>query len=173
MTQEEKILVVKDLCSRLPFHVKVAIDFERYLEMLPDDENLQYPYRKNLKFILDRDNKTIEDISKEPNILYAYPCTERFQMLHGYTYELDYGVPVEFIKSYLRPMLSMTEEEKREFVQFHCVTLCPIIIDEMLTLNNESNMFDWLNEHHFDYRNLIKKGLALVAPEGMYKTKTE
>ena len=28
MTQEEKDLVLKDLCARLPFHVKVTIDFK-------------------------------------------------------------------------------------------------------------------------------------------------
>ena len=28
---------------------------------------------------------------------------------------------------------------------------------------------DWLNSHHFDYRGLIKKGLALEVSEGMYK----
>ena len=27
---------------------------------------------------------------------------------------------------------------------------------------------DWLSEHHFDYRGLIEKGLALEALEGMY-----
>jgi len=31
------------------------------------------------------------------------------------------------------------------------------------------NVFDWLNAHHFDYRGLIERGLALEAPEGMYK----
>ena len=29
--------------------------------------------------------------------------------------------------------------------------------------------FDWLNKNMFDYRGLIDKGLALEAPEGMYK----
>ena len=29
-------------------------------------------------------------------------------------------------------------------------------------------IIDWLNIHHFDYRGLIKEGLALVAPDGMY-----
>ena len=28
---------------------------------------------------------------------------------------------------------------------------------------------DWLTAHHFDYRGLIEKGLALEAPEDMYK----
>lgn len=31
------------------------------------------------------------------------------------------------------------------------------------------NYFDWLNRHNFDYRGLIEKGLAIEAPEGMYK----
>jgi hypothetical protein len=31
-------------------------------------------------------------------------------------------------------------------------------------------IIDWLNAHHFDYRWLIEKGLALEAPEDMYKT---
>ena len=30
-------------------------------------------------------------------------------------------------------------------------------------------VIDWLNAHHFDYRGLIEKGLALEAPEDMYK----
>ena len=34
-----------------------------------------------------------------------------------------------------------------------------------------SDYVDWLNEHHFDYRGLIEKGLALEAPEDMYKIK--
>ena len=114
MTEEEKQLLFKDLCGRLPYNVKVK----------------------------------------------ANMCPRTL-------YPMD--VVVENLpKPYLRPMSSMSEEEEKEFVQFHCVTLCPVIIEEMLTLDNESNMFDWLKSHHFDYIGLIKKGLALVAPEDMY-----
>lgn len=64
------------------------------------------------------------------------------------------------IKPYLRPMSDMTEEERKEFdkikLSYH--------FDE-----DGYVLFDWLNKHHFDYRGLIEKGLALVAPEGMYK----
>ena len=52
-------------------------------------------------------------------------------------------------------MSSMTEEECDEWAQIES--------DEW-----EANSIDWLNAHHFDYRGLIPKGLALKASEGMY-----
>ena len=36
------------------------------------------------------------------------------------------------------------------------------------TVETTTNGFDWLNAHHFDYRDLIPIGLALPATEGMY-----
>ena len=59
------------------------------------------------------------------------------------------------IKPYLRSLSSMTEKEKKEYytIEHACY-----------------KQTDWLNAHHFDYRNLIKMGLALEAPKGMYKT---
>ena len=70
---------------------------------------------------------------------------------------------VDHIKPYLRPMSSMTEEEWDEYYHYGTVGT--------LNLKNEACGIDWLNEHHFDYRGLISMGLALEAPEGMYKTK--
>lgn len=69
------------------------------------------------------------------------------------------------IKPYLRPMSSMTEEEQKEFVKFHCVNICPIVITEQLTISNEVEMFDWLNKKMFDCRGLIPKDLALSTEE--------
>ena len=34
--------------------------------------------------------------------------------------------------------------------------------------NEMYDLFDYLNAHHFDYRGLIEKDLALEVPEGMY-----
>ena len=63
---------------------------------------------------------------------------------------------------YLRPMSSMTEEERIEYIEItHS--------QNWLIINNADKYVDWLNSHHFDYRGLIDKGLALEAPEGMYK----
>lgn len=59
-----------------------------------------------------------------------------------------------FIKPYLRSMDDMTEEEAEEFSNMGIVGY---------------QNYDWLNSRHFDYRNLIEKGLAIKAPKGMYK----
>lgn len=66
-------------------------------------------------------------------------------------------------KPYLRPMSSMTEEEKKEFESLGWR------VDELdgnVPWNhNAYNVFDgvdWLNKKMFDYRGLIPKGLAIA-----------
>ena len=67
-------------------------------------------------------------------------------------------------KPYLRPLSSMTDEEAEkyndlvnELSEYNC-----------LPVQSASKMIDWLNARRFDYRGLIDKELALVAPEDMY-----
>lgn len=69
---------------------------------------------------------------------------------------LEYSEGENF-KPYLRPMSSMTEDEKdfwKTTHKHHC---------------KDWEYTDWLLKHHFDFRGLIEKGLALEAPTGMYK----
>ena len=73
---------------------------------------------------------------------------------------------IESIKPYLRPMLSMTEEEKMEYRN-----IAPGIEWNYGIQFPTTNKMDWLNAHHFDYRGLIEKGLALEAKEGIYEKK--
>ena len=141
MTQEDKQLLLTDLCARLPYGVKVRISNE-----------IDGCSHANTT-TLDTDN------------LHKY-------MLNGgyYMRGLFYKTPNFQLLPYLRPMSSMTEEEKKEFQACHCVyELHPDFQPMMCNLANELNMFDWLNAHHFDYRGLIPMGLALEAPEDMYK----
>lgn len=63
---------------------------------------------------------------------------------------------VEDIKPYLRLMSSMTEKEKSQY-NFY-LTRIEFAYDASL-------LIDWLNSHHFDYRVLIKKGLAIEVTE--------
>jgi hypothetical protein len=72
-------------------------------------------------------------------------------------------IRVRQIMPYLRPMFSMTEDEKKEEWE-----LWDIVTK---TRNDLHYLYtDFLASHHLDYRGLIEKGLALEAPEDMYKT---
>ena len=121
MTQEDKELLLKDLCARLPYKV-IASYYGS------DEERRCYD--------------TVEGID--------VTCTES-EVTIG-----QYGLHIDAIKPYLRPMSSMTEEEHIEYYQH-------------IVLINSVERYDWLNANHFDYRGLIDKGLALEAPDGMYK----
>ena len=76
----------------------------------------------------------------------------------------------EFI-AYLFPLSSMTDKDLIEFLQINGMNLNS---DELKTfrrgqttivstLSSYSRHIDWLNAHHFDYRGLIEKGLAIDA----------
>ena len=122
MTQEEKQLLIKDLCARLPYGVIAhALEINKVGTVI--DVNVSY----NII------NLTVDNASGD--------------------YEL---VPISDIKPYLRPLSSMTEEEQYEY---------NTAIDNDI---EPERIVDWYNLHHFDYRGLIEKGLALEAPEGMY-----
>lgn len=81
----------------------------------------------------------------------------------------DYASPIDIdeIMPYLRPMLSMTEEEFMD--------LCAIDEKRMicssrhLTWHLDGEVIDYFNSRMLDWRGLIPQGLALEAPEGMYK----
>ena len=123
MIREDKELLLKDLCTRLPYGVKVKIVDEDILRYDHDEEG----------FIVGKEN--VDD-----DCFVIQGSSDR--------YVLSYS---DF-KPYLRPMSSMTEEEKKECLKITFVEAT-----------------DWLNSHHFDYRGLIEKGLALEAPPGMYE----
>ena len=58
-------------------------------------------------------------------------------------------------KPYLRPMSSMTKEEETEYA--FLLNDGGWGVSERLIIE----CLDWLNKHHFDYRGLIEKGLAI------------
>ena len=89
-------------------------------------------------------------------------CVRYFENFHLYEEEITN------CRLYLRPMSSMTEEEK---MHFWCLNHNPNTGVDFMT--HAPELIDWLNKNHFDYRGLIEKGLALEAPSGMYKLKEE
>lgn len=93
---------------------------------------------------------------------------QKEKILYGAKLYID----LDICKPYLRPMSSMTEEEQKEFDEF-CVIDEDAWMDKGISgyVNQAEIMskgVDWLNNHNFDYRGLIKKGLAVEAPKDMY-----
>lgn len=70
----------------------------------------------------------------------------------------DWEHRVEKIRPYLFPLTSMTKEQKEIYNSFFIDSL-----RGLLTPMNAIKMIDWLNKNHFDYRDLILKGLAIDA----------
>lgn len=127
MTQEDKQLLLKDLCARLPYKPKALVN-GHLATVLGIDENVV------IVCIDGNDYKDEIVVSADDN--------------------------GDDIKLYFRPMSSMTEEEKEQTRD--------LWIDAD-TKTHATRLIDFYNKHHFDYRGLIEKGLALEAPEGMYK----
>jgi hypothetical protein len=145
MTKEEKQLLLQDLCTRLPYGVICSTP--------------------NGNGHLCSINQTIFGNEYGVNI-------EAIRRDHFNDNECD-------IKLYLRPMSSMTEEEFESLKEYSGLKY------EQLDLASYQNgtykcldfylsevpsyivilVFDWLNAHHFDYRGLIERGLAIEVTE--------
>ena len=142
MTQEEKLLLTKDLCGRLPYGVKCYVPVENCTMELTGKRLNYFCFHKDVWGI---------DYSHEFEVVLD-PLNDTH---NGYV-----------IKPYLRPMSSMTEEERKEYNEylFHGAS-----IGLMSNTETACELIDWLNKKMFDYRGLIPMHLALEAPEGMYK----
>ena len=68
----------------------------------------------------------------------------------------DSGILIEYIKPYLFPLSSMTNEQKHEY-QYITERW---MYDSSYSISDST---DWLNKNHFDYRGLIESGLAIDA----------
>lgn len=143
MTQEDKNLLYKDLCARLSYGIKVKI-------------------------------KYYDDVWK---LLAIYT--------NGTTYvtkDIDHSIETYFedCKPYLFPFSSMNEEQKIELFDLFGISLLDSIGKDYIKINectgitfflnkgfdvetHLDKLVDWLNAHHFDYRGLIEKGLAINA----------
>ena len=127
MTQEDKNLLFKDLCARLPYEIRCS-----YYD-----------------------------------ICLSAHCNGEVYGIENKEYAIVDGrcIAIEFIKPYLFPLSSMTEEQKEE-------------IEDKLIFPSNSNggwieilyndiynipfwFVDFCNKNHFDYRGLIEKGLAI------------
>ncbi len=140
MTQEEKLLLLKDLCSRLPYGVKAEVT------------NTQGYHHDN---VAKKGEKTIDTLKGFDS---SHKC---FTIYHDNLLDWDWTcseIDIEDIKPYLFPLSSMTTEKRREYT--HIANECGNIASSQLT---GMTVQDWFDKNHIDYRGLIPKGLAIDA----------
>ena len=110
--------LIKDLCSRLPYGVKVLVDNKHWIDF---------------------DGRTPSKLTFDNSYRLLYV-----------------GTDLGYVKPYLFPLSSMTEEQKSQYSFF---------LTRIIDGYDSSLLIDWLNKNHFDYRGLIEKGLAIDATE--------
>ena len=137
MKQEDKELLLQDLCSRLPYGVKVLY--------------------KHSVFDIDYISSMYEEV--------------HLDIVDNYT------IGISEVKPYLFPMSSMTEEQTEEIhnLIYQGVSESVDETKEWLKIRKENDLrpitltyilsyklvIDWFCKNHFDYRDLIPKGLAI------------
>ena len=144
MTQEDKQLLLVDLCARLPYGVKGRI----YAECSKGG----YDINGDMIFFDSPFDVTLDDIniSTEEIHVIAIGNEDTFAFIED---QQTWGSPytIDEFKPYLRSMSSMTEEEK--------------LMYEGLMIGTDnvpymSDVIDWLSKNMFDFRGLIPKGCA-------------
>ena len=145
MTQEDKELLLKDLCARLPYGLKVwNSEFLDSIEEYHPNEiltisNLDYyikesievkPYLRPMSSMTEEE---IEELCKLCDLQEPYTDTDYFS---------HYGI---------------------EIVSRYCVN-SKLVPESIINYK----VIDFYLSHHLDWRGLIPEGLALEAPERMY-----
>ncbi len=72
---------------------------------------------------------------------------------------------LKYYKPYLRPLGSMTDEEREEFRLLGGVMSYNPVHNTYAMAAFSAAAYDWLNKNHFDFRRMIERGLAIEVTE--------
>ena len=134
MTQEEKDLLLRDLCARLPYGVKVQTTYINPKSKERKDIGTDVLTTVELSMLID---------GSEEHKPYLFPLSSMTEEQYNSLYES--GILNNCSHSY-------------EYVNPH-IHGVSFIFKEFKTYSLE--LIEWLNKNHFDYRGLIEKGLAI------------
>ena len=149
MTQEQKELLLKDLCARLPYGVKAHVKNWSGLIM----EWIENDY-------------VVESAFPSLNEVHVQSESGSLNVILGYDEDYEF-------KPYLFPLSSMTEEQwmdtpyanlnKFTFDSFKCGCSTLAFETYEVNLNYVVEFINWCYKNHFDINGLIPMGLAIDA----------
>ena len=134
MTQNEKDLLIKDLCARLPYGVKC-------IEKTP---------------IEDFKDKNLWEIDRVRADAFMFGMSNCYVCYGQYD-------DIDNIKPHLFPLSSMTEEQKVEFdkmAELDSEYIITQVKNDAPNWTSGLNRFNWLLKNHFDVYGLIPMDLA-------------
>lgn len=169
MELSEKELLLKDLSARLSYNVRVHVKlYGDYSDGISEHD-----------FVLN------EIDTRYPSNCYWIGGEQLRGCSEFGSGTTDFAVDIDDedqeLKPYLRPMSSMTKEERAELGDI--IKTCGLSPYREITESGEDNllcctvkqaflMLNYLYSKHFDINHLIDSGLAIEAPEGMYDIKS-
>lgn len=144
MTQEDKELLLRDLCARLPYGVKIELTWwvmgegtcinttlePDHIEQLLNDEDGDTeikPYLRPMSSMTEEEAKELSILCDITDVL-SIKITDKY-----IDFEVDDG--------------------------FSSIETKIIWYNDIIS---SIEIFDWLNKNHFDYRNLIQMSLAIA-----------
>lgn len=142
MTQEQKELLLKDLCARLPYGVKVNNEIQGDFNIYGICEN----------FVFGRNEVCHIDFDVEKIKPYLFPLSSM----------------TEKQMEELNRLCTMYIPERFNFDDYHPYAYKGIKVlykhvDGDYKFDFKIDVIDWFNKNHFDYRGFIEKGLAIDA----------
>lgn len=148
MTQEEKDLLLEDLCARLPYGVicDSGITIGKLcgsdIDKLINKKSICVkPYLRPISSMTEEEKDYIKNVA-------------RFKQSDG----IHYDDGMHYIPIYQETL----DDQWKTDGKF------PPILDDIYRFMFDYGytiLVDWLNSHHFDYRGLIEKGLAIAVTE--------
>ena len=141
MTQQDKSLLLKDLCARLPYGIK----FLR--------ESWNFETDQELSVI-----EVLEDIDKDGYI--NNTKVYKVEDIKPYLFPLSSMTEEEFTKLKEYSGLKYDQLDLTSF-QNGAYKMLNFSLSEVPS-GAVSRVFDWLNKYHFDYRDLIQLDLAIA-----------
>lgn len=143
MNKQDKELILKDLCARLPYGVVLQCvdpNFEGYV----DWKLIKIDIEENIVVITNdvwTDEYLIENVKP-----YLRPMSSMTEVEKDEFYDNRDG--------------EVDNMANGNGIFFR---------NNVVPFDNLNYVVDWLNSHHFDYSGMIEKGFALPAPDGMYQ----
>ena len=172
MTKQDKDLLLRDLCARLPYGVRGKVEADTVVPHQYDMDGFPIETTFDVDVELQQINISNDEIFVNANTgnedLDNYICESQTD---GKPWIVDEFTP------YLRPISSMTEEEidklfdilkidkasnDNDWIKINDALGIKFFFPTGKWIEDVALAYDYLNSIHIDYRGLIEKGLAIA-----------